>query len=653
MAKTYFGYQERDPQAQVDWTEIASNFSNVLNEEVRVREQKKKAIDDSTIEFQRRLNDTPQGESTTIREWGLKFGADAQKQMLMQDRLLKSGALKYNDYTVMRQNLVDGTDNAFTLLQEYQDEYAIKMERMKSTNPAESSQQLEVWLMENAEGFGNFNKSQLVINPETGKVSASFKVKNEKTGLYEITDNPNNLRSVSALRGQLLGKFNEYDIESETKAWVDSNGKMTQILREIGSRTSSGVLTTIMNPMEKLLKKSGDRFIIDKDKAKALGIPDSELDAVNLYLTAENDWIKGQMVNGLNISSVLTENIGTASNDKSYTFTYDPKEAKDNAEMILLDPQTQQPIFDESNPNAKEQEEAVMSYFRNSIRNKHNITQEVKTVNDWKAEQSKSERESGAQRKKVKSMISRIATLYTGNDEQIEGSLEYFRDLNDSNQKVTRTKDGIALTFINADGKLETRDISFYSGTGDSRKLKTQEEFIKSAGPLLTGQSDMTEALKTGGYNKDGVFNKTENPFEKSTTIEEPVKPKDYSIEKDKWLNTTATSIDFGKKEGPLKDQIEKVYKDIGIVVTPVGSAIGNVVQVSIPGSGLDPISIDGNVYTDSGAATERNKLIKYIRMSTGKDVDKVLAEKLNWDGKEIVKPDTVEVDAFGNPVKK
>jgi hypothetical protein len=647
MAKTYFGYQERDPQAQVDWTEITSNFSNVLNEEVRVREQKKKAIDDSTREFQRRLNDTPQGESTTIREWGLKFGADAQKQMLMQDRLLKSGALKYNDYTVMRQNLVDGTDNAFTLLQEYQDEYAVKMERMKSTNPAEASQQLEVWLMENAEGFGNFNKSQLVINPETGKVSASFKVKNEKTGLYEITDNPNNLRSVSALRGQLLGKFNEYDIESETKAWVDSNGKMTQILREIGSRTSSGVLTTIMNPMEKLLKKSGDRFIIDKDKAKALGIPDSELDAVNLYLTAENDWIKGQMTNGLNISSVLTENIGTASNDKSYTFTYNPEEAKDNAEMILLDPQTQQPIFDESNPNAKEQEEAVMSYFRNSIRNKHNITQEVKTVNDWKAEQSKSQIEASAQRKKNKSMVSRIATLYTGNNEQIEGSLEYFRDLNDSNQKVTRTKDGIALTFINADGKLETRDISFYSGTGDSRKLKTQEEFIKSAGPLLTGQSDMTEALKTGGYDKDGVFNKTENPFEKSTTIEEPEKPKDYSTEKDNWLNTTVANIKFNQSENKFKEEVETVYKDIGLVAVPVGR-MTRVVQISIPGSGLDPISIDTNNRTASGKAKQRNRLIKYIREATGKDVDKVLAEKFNWDGKE-----TDEVDAFGNPVKK
>ncbi|MGB2507404.1 MAG: hypothetical protein ACPIFP_06760, partial [Candidatus Poseidoniaceae archaeon] len=57
------------------------------------------------------------------------------------------------EFLTARQNLQDGTDNAFTLMQEYQDVYAKKMERMKSDNPDMSSQQLEVWLMENAEGF--------------------------------------------------------------------------------------------------------------------------------------------------------------------------------------------------------------------------------------------------------------------------------------------------------------------------------------------------------------------------------------------------------------------------------------------------------------------------------------------------------------------
>jgi len=144
------------------------------------------------------------------------------------------------------------------------------------------------------------------------------------------------------------------------------------------------------------------------------------------------------------------------------------------------------------------------------------------------------------------------------------------------------------------------------------------------------------------------VFNKTENPFEKSTTIEEPEKPKDYSIEKDNWLNTTAATIKFDQTDDKFKEQVEEEYKDIGLVANIVGGLASNIVQISIPGSKQDPVSIDTNNWTDEGMTKQRNRLIKYIRMSTGKDVDKVLAEKLNWDGKE-----QDEVDAFGNKKKK
>ena len=48
MAKSFYAYQTRDPQAVIDWTEIASNFNNVLQEESRVRTEKKKAIDENT-----------------------------------------------------------------------------------------------------------------------------------------------------------------------------------------------------------------------------------------------------------------------------------------------------------------------------------------------------------------------------------------------------------------------------------------------------------------------------------------------------------------------------------------------------------------------------------------------------------------------------
>lgn len=382
---TGYAYQPTDPQAQLNWAEVGQNLSNVFNEEAASRDAKVAEINEQTRQFLKQAEEIPQGESTSIREWGLQYSGQLTEAVRLQQDLLKSGDLNQTQFLTARQNLQDGTDQAFTLMQEYQDVFAKKMERMKSDNPDTSSQQLEVWLMENAEGFANFNKSQLMPDPRTGKVSVGIKVKNPKTGLMELSTNPNDRRSMTALRGQLMGEFNEYNIESKTAEWVKGNGKWSQIIREVGSRTDAGTITTILNPMEKLMKvdDSGKR-IVDLDKAKALGVPEADLEAMNLYLQAEDDWITGQAANALTVSSVLTENAGVASNGKEFTFTYSAKDAKANPEKILLDPQSNQPVFDKSiNPNSVEQEETFRQYMRNSIRNKHNVTTDVKTVNDW------------------------------------------------------------------------------------------------------------------------------------------------------------------------------------------------------------------------------------------------------------------------------
>mgnify|MGYP000335289981 FL=1 len=133
-SSTKIGYVSRDPSEQINWAEVGANFTGLLKEEARVREEKKAEIDTATREMQRVFNETPMGDSGTLNEWALNFGNDAQKQLLMVNTLLKSGQLKPQDYTVIRQNLADGTDQAFTLLDEYNKEYTEKMERMKSND---------------------------------------------------------------------------------------------------------------------------------------------------------------------------------------------------------------------------------------------------------------------------------------------------------------------------------------------------------------------------------------------------------------------------------------------------------------------------------------------------------------------------------------
>ena len=125
---TAYKYVERKAEDNINWAEVGKNFSNMLQEEVRVREEKKASIDEATREFNEILNNVPQGENRELNEFALGYADKVQQQMLMQEQLLKSGQLNPKQYTIMRQNLTDGTDIGFNLMQDYNDEYSKKME---------------------------------------------------------------------------------------------------------------------------------------------------------------------------------------------------------------------------------------------------------------------------------------------------------------------------------------------------------------------------------------------------------------------------------------------------------------------------------------------------------------------------------------------
>ena len=102
---TYFKYAERKATDEVNWSEISSNMVNTLNEAVRIREEKKAAIDAATNVLGETLADAPQGEHQGLNEFALTFANNAQEMRLMQDKLLKSGQISLKDYNIGRANI--------------------------------------------------------------------------------------------------------------------------------------------------------------------------------------------------------------------------------------------------------------------------------------------------------------------------------------------------------------------------------------------------------------------------------------------------------------------------------------------------------------------------------------------------------------------
>ena len=132
---TYYKYAERNADSQVNWAEIGKGVSDMIKEETDIRVQKRAAIDESTRQFQNKLAAAPQGEFQDGNKFTNNFAHDMMAQQLIDTRLLKSGQMKLQDFTLRRQNYIDGTNQLFDLQKLYQDNYKSTMEGVCNLHP--------------------------------------------------------------------------------------------------------------------------------------------------------------------------------------------------------------------------------------------------------------------------------------------------------------------------------------------------------------------------------------------------------------------------------------------------------------------------------------------------------------------------------------
>jgi hypothetical protein len=490
---TKIGYVGQPPVAQINWAEVGANFSGMLNEEARVREEKKAEIDRATREQMRVLQDTPMGDSANMNQWALNYSAEAQKQLLMLNKMLKSGKLKPSDYTLIRQNLADGTDQAFSLTQEYQNEYSDKMERLKSGG----SQYLESYLMETVEGFGNFNKSQLVINPTTGEVLVGFK--NPETG--ELESDPNKLVGISNLKNRIKAKFDKYDMDTAVLKGKESFGKFETISRKVGSRKQAGMIIKYSDPTLR-----NEAHIAKLLKAGAITKEDAAM--MSTYDKAEDAWLESQL-SSYNVTSLLTDNLRNVGGQK-FDFTSNPAEQDENT--ILLKQVDGNVVPDFDSEIGKKQRQIAKDGLRTVLRGALDHTEATQTVNDFQEvpqyliERADAKAQSA---KALKQDVSMLGKLYYGTPTEIEAARVYFRDLSPNIVDVRRDQTGVTVTAKAPNGELTERKVYFNA----SGQTLSAEEFIKAAGPLLSGQTDIATALESGGYEKGRAFNNTTDQY--------------------------------------------------------------------------------------------------------------------------------------------
>lgn len=411
---TFYKYAEKEADSYINWADIGKNMSDMLLNENKIREEKKAALDEESRKYGQILSNPPQGDSKQLNQYSLEFAAQLQDARLMQDKLLKSGQLKLKDYLVMRQNTTDGTSDTFNVMKEYQQEFKEKMERAQSQDPSKASQDLETFIMSSVEGFANFNKSQLYINPTDGKISVALKEKKMVDGkeIYVMSSDPNNFATVASLRNRIKGKYDLYDVPKNVGAMVDRFG--VEINSFVEAASTLGSLGTIRETLDITNRKN---------------LPKDMQGVVMGFEKAETIALDAQLQNHFNVTSILTNTLKTAENGKPYGYTYNPKERDANPNMILLKEGQNGPEPDFEGPVGEKQYIAARERLRLEARLQYDKKSELKSTSQLQSQRppSQGELDEKAKNELAMNFARQTAKFLTGEtDADVAAAQSYF-----------------------------------------------------------------------------------------------------------------------------------------------------------------------------------------------------------------------------------
>ena len=345
---TFYKYAERSAESQVNWAEIGKDMTDMLREEVALREQKKAALDENTRRYAEELSNAPQGQHEPGSTEALRFADQATKYMLQQEKLLKSGLLDPRDYMIARQNLTDGTKQAFGAMKAFQTNYAELMERAKT----DKSSLLEIQNLEEIQGYGNFRQSGFFIDSPTGRVNVGLKEEQDIDGQKVMGLKKGSTRGMQYIQGGIFGRIDKFKYQESVDVIVGGLG--VEIQQTLDPATMSKLGTMRSNEDIRLRKD------IDPVTDKPL---------FDFY-TSIRESAKASVANPLQIASLLVDTLG-------YKTTTDPAAAAKDPKLILkvTDPDTGRAEYKISDVAQKAGEDFLVQQIIGGITRKSTVDQ--------------------------------------------------------------------------------------------------------------------------------------------------------------------------------------------------------------------------------------------------------------------------------------
>ena len=571
---TAYKYVERKAEDNINWAEVGSNVNNMLNEEMRVRTEKKSAIDAASREYQKVLNSVPVGENSELNKFALGFSDDLQKQMLMQETLLKSGQLSPSQYTMMRQNLTDGTDQGFNLLQDYNNEYEAKMSLLgDDVAYGDQLSGIDIQIQANVEAFSNFRNSKLVINPETGLVSMGKMIDNpdDPDGPRILDPNRNNLVSVQNLRNRIKTTITKYDVVGNAEQFQSTLGKdVRQTIDSMGTKYTAGTLKKISDIRQREGGFSGMKPARIAEIALEMGVEPSDIQALSLFDEAAKTWAQSQMQGGsYNTASTLLDFAKFTPDGLQYTTTLDVADTLDEngkrkQNVILLQSENGRTVTKMTDEQNSVAERVLISQL--GVQLDYEETTSVEKIKSPPPVYRPNAAELSLKETKKKNIsdLGNVAQLWYGDSEQMIEAQRSLRVLNPNIKSTKKTKDGIMVTYT--DGTQEPLN---YMSPSD--KELTIEEWVVANANYLLGEdiTDIPTLLKSAGIPDDATLSTSDDSFDEAGDV--PVEL--TTIQK---VKKKINSDGFLDKDFFLEKEVKKSTTDIMAVLDGYGASLNS-----------------------------------------------------------------------------
>lgn len=353
-----YKYVERDADSQINYFDLGQQAVGMLQDWQQGREEKKEAYRQAYRESINNLMEAPQGKDQTANDFISDFTQSMITQQTVNKKLLESGRMSEKQYTLSLQNQMDGTKRLFNLQKLYQDNFE---STMKDMNDKKIQRGLTTFNQRTIEGAANFNNSKTFIDPIDGTVNVGLMENKVIDGKLVKVLNKNTAASTDVWTGRVLQKPIYFDVDTNTKSFVDGLGKLKVAVYSAANTLRAGTITDLTGlEFVKTIKDPTTKAIVTE---------------FNRSIDAEAD----SYLSPLNVASILTDDLRKY-NDESFTFDRDEADKDPKKILVKIDPVAKMTTLDETGKNYEAQKKEAFDYVRNQIISKIDEEKKVSTT---------------------------------------------------------------------------------------------------------------------------------------------------------------------------------------------------------------------------------------------------------------------------------